>query len=300
MKIVFLGTSATFPTKDRNHTAILLRYSSEALLFDCGEATQKQLRISGESPMKITKIFISHWHGDHVLGIPGLLQSMAMNNRKEPLEIFGPEGSDQMFWKIYHAFQIKAPYNITVHEIKNLRSIKSVCVSGNYEVLAMKVQHSIPCIAYAFQERSKYRIKKDFVRKYNLQGNPLLKKLQQGKDIVYNKKKIRAKDVTFVNYGKKVTIILDALYEEKLAKIAENADLLICEGTFSNKMREKVKEKGHMTVKQAAKVARKAKVKQLVLTHFSQRYKNLNELAKEAKSVFRNTKLAKDFMVVNV
>lgn len=299
MKILFLGTSATFPTKERNHTAILLRYGGEGLLFDCGEGTQRQLRLAGESPMKIKKIFITHWHGDHVLGLPGLIQSMCMNGRKDLLEISGPRGSKETFWAIYKAFGIGAPFKISVHEFEP-KGVRKICEGEGYSVSAMRVKHAVPCLAYAFKENDRRKIKKDFVQKYGLQGNPVLNKLQEGMDIVWRSKKFKAEEVTFIKPGKKVAVILDALYEERLAKLAEGADLLICEGTFSNKLRSKVKERGHMTVKQAAKIAKKAGVKELILTHFSQRYKDLSELEKEAKSVFPNVRLAKDFLEVRV
>ncbi|MBT4114734.1 ribonuclease Z [Candidatus Woesearchaeota archaeon] len=299
MKVQFLGTASSFPTRERSHTSILLRYGPEAILFDCGEGTQRQLRIAGESPMKITKIFITHWHGDHVLGLPGLLESMAMNNRTDPLEIFGPGGTKESIKYLFQALHIRPNFKLSVHEV-DTRTSKLAINTKDYAVQVQFLKHRIPCLAYSFKEKDRYRIDKMWVRKEKVQGLPALAKLQQGQDVTINGKKIKAKDVTYASPGKKLTIIFDTAPFADLAKFAKDSDLLICEGTFSNKLRDKVKDYGHLTVKDAAKIAKSAKASKLVLTHFSQRYKDVSELKKEATSVFKNTTLAKDFMIVNV
>jgi ribonuclease Z len=299
MKIQFLGTASSFPTRDRSHTSILLRYQSEAILFDCGEGTQRQLRIAGESPMKITKIFITHWHGDHVLGLPGLLESMAMNGRKDLLEIFGPGGTKESIKNLFKALHIHPCFKLAIHEVDTRKSNIAINTK-DYEVSAIFVKHKVPCLAYTFKEKDRYRINKDWVKKEKVQGLPALKKLQEGKDVTIKGKKVKAKDVTYSSLGKKITFIFDTAPMPELAKLAKDSDLLICEGTFSNKIKEKAKDHGHLTVKDAAKIAKSAKVKKLAITHFSQRYKDTKELAVEAKSVFKNTVLAKDFMQINV
>jgi ribonuclease Z len=299
MKIVFLGTASAFPTKDRNHTSILLRYGSEAILFDCGEGTQRQLRIAGESPMKITKIFITHWHGDHVLGLPGLLESMAMNNRQDLLEIFGPGGTKESIKHLFQALHIKPNYKLAIHEVDTRKSLIAIN-NKEYEVSAMYMKHKVPCLAYSFKEKDRYKINKDWVRKEKVQGLPALSKLQEGKDVTIKGKKVNAKDVTHIESGKKLTMIFDTELMPSLVKFAKDSDLLICEGTFSHKIREKARDHGHLTVKDAAKIAKSANVNKLIITHFSQRYKDTKELATEAKSVFKNVTLARDFMEVNV
>lgn len=299
MRLVLLGTASTFPTKNRNHTSVLLRYGSEAILFDCGEGTQRQLRIAGESPMKITKIFITHWHGDHVLGLPGLLESMAMNNRKDLLEIFGPGGTKESIKHLFHALHIKPNFKLSVHEVDTRKSPVAVNTKA-YEVTAQFLKHKVPCLGYSFKEKDGYRINKDWVKKEKVQGLPALSKLQEGKDVTIKGKKVKAKDVTYIKPGKKLTILFDTDMIPALAKFAKNSDLLVCEGTFSNKIKEKAREWGHLTVKDAAKVAKQAKVKKLVITHFSQRYKDTKELKKEATSVFKNSILGKDLMEIRV
>ena len=299
MKIQILGTASAFPTRDRSHTSILLRYKSEAILFDCGEGTQRQLRIAGESPMKITKIFITHWHGDHVLGLPGLLESMAMNGRKDLLEIFGPGGTKKSIEHMFQALHINPTFKLAVHEV-DTRTSKLAIKTKDYEVNAQFVKHSVPCLAYAFKEKDRYRINKDWVKKEKVQGLSALTKLQEGKDVTIKGKKVKAKDVTYVSLGKKLTLVFDTDPMPELTKFAKDSDLLICEGTFSNKIKVKARTKGHMTVKDAAKLAKTSKSKKLVITHFSQRYKDMSELKKEATSIFKAAILAKDFMEFQV
>jgi ribonuclease Z len=299
MKIVFLGTASSFPTRDRSHTSILLRYSSEAILFDCGEGAQRQLRIAGESPMKITKIFLTHWHGDHVLGLPGLLESMAMNGRKDLLEVFGPGGTKDSIHHLFQALHIRPNFKLSIHEVDTRKSHIAINTK-EYEVSAIFVKHKVPCLAYSFKEKNKYRINKEWVKKEKVQGLPALTKLQEGKDVTIKGKKVLAKDVTYLSAGKKITFIFDTSPIKELIPFAKDSDLLICEGTFLNKIKEKAKDHGHLTVKDAAKIAKKAKVKKLAITHFSQRYKDVSELKKEAVSVFKNTVLAKDFMEISI
>lgn len=299
MKVLFLGTASSFPTRERNHPAILLRYGPDSLLFDCGEGTQRQIRIAGESPMKLNKIFISHWHGDHVLGLAGLLQSSTMNRRDRQLELFGPIGTAERIKAIMKALGVALSYKLVIHELEP-KGIEEVSKGEGYHILAMPVKHSIPTLAYAFQESTKYKIDKAFVEKYKLQGNPVLDKLHEGKDITYDKKKFKLKDVTTEVRGKRVAIVMDTEQIPAIVEFAKEADLFICEGTFSNKLKDKTLEHGHMTVKQAARLAKKAKAKKLILTHFSQRYKDTNELLKEAKSVFPEVVMAKDFLEISI
>ncbi len=300
MKVTFLGTSSSFPTKDRSHPAILLNYNGESFLFDCGEGTQRQFRISKESPMKVSKIFLSHWHGDHVFGLPGLLESMSMSRRITTLNVYGPIGTAKNFKKMFEAFNIKLSFRIKIHEF-TAKKPKKIVDGENYEVYAYNLIHSIPCIGYYFKEKSKKRLKKDILSKFGLENNPIVKKLLTGKSIETNGEIITPKKATYNVEGKKISIILDTEYFKELEDFVKNSDLLIAEGTFSNKLKEEAKKKGgHLTIKQAAKIAKNSNSKQLAICHLSQRYKNTKELEKEAESVFKNTIFAKDFSTISI
>ena len=304
MRIVILGTSCVFPTKDRSQQAVLLKYGGENFLFDCGEGTQRQIRIAKESPMKITKIFITHWHGDHVLGLPGLIQSFAMSNRTKPLDIYGPKTSKEKVKYMLKSYDLEEKglgFQLKVHELNIKKPVELIYESDNYVVLATNLKHRIPCIGYSFVEREKTKIKTDYLGKFGLSNHPIIKKLQKGKNILWRGKEIKAKDATFRKPGKKFTYVVDTLPVDRITKLAENSDVFVCEATFLNERKEEKKDLlGHLTAKDAGKLAKKANVKQLILTHFSQRYKNVNRLIKEARGVFKNTRASKDFMEISI
>lgn len=299
MKLIFLGTASSFPTKERNHTAVLLEYAGEALLFDCGEGTQRQIKLAEAHPMKIEKIFITHWHGDHCLGLPGFLESMAFSNRTKPIYLFGPVGTKEHLFHLMKGFAVRLPFKLDVHEI-SAQEPRVILETPEYEVLAVNMKHRVPTLAFAFKEKSKIRINLDYTKKFGLEQHPILKKLQEGKDITWQGKKIKAKDATYKVEGKKVAYVVDTEPNANAVKLAKDSDVFVCEGTFANELKAEANEKCHMTVKQAAKLAKDAEVKKLVLTHFSQRYKHTTELEREASSVFKNVVMAKDLMEVKI
>ena len=163
------------------------------------------------------------------------------------------------------------------------------------------MSHGTPTLAYSFTIKDKLRLDKKKIKKLKLPNSPLLAKLQSGEDIIFNKKKVKAKDVTYKEEGKKLAIILDTSMNANIEKIAKNSDLLITESTFLDKEAEKAKEYKHLTAKQAAEIAKKAKAKKLILTHISQRYEhNLPEVEREARKVFKNTLVVKDLDSVEI
>jgi ribonuclease Z len=293
MEIVILGSSCAFPTKERNHAGTLLKYDGESLLFDCGEGTQRQLRIAKESPMKITKIFITHWHGDHSLGLAGLLFSYMLHKRKDKLEIYGPKGSKEYFRHMLKAFSIKLNFSVKIHEVSGYKRIAN---KETYEVYSANMKHTVTCVGYTFIEKDKRRINLNYLKKFKLKKDPILKKLQAGRDITWKGKKIKAKAATYLTKGRKFTYVTDTKKNPNIEKLAKDSNLFVCEATFAEGTKLKAHEMGHMTAKEAAQIAKKAKVKRLILTHFSQRYKSCKLLLDEAKKHFKNTALAKDFM----
>ena len=252
MKLRILGTSSAFPTKQRNQTANLLIYSGESFLFDCGEGTQRQIRIANENPQKISKIFISHWHGDHVLGIPGLLQSMGMNRRTTKLEIYGPPKSKEKITAIMKAFEgDKLSYKIEVHEIAP-KKVKKILETNKYSISAVLLNHPLPCLGYAFEEKGRLRINTDYLKSVKVKTqHPELKKLTLGKDTKINGKKIKFKDATYLQPGKKFAVTIDTGLSPHIVELAKNANLFLCESTFSNKVKNSAEKGGHLTTKEA-------------------------------------------------
>ena len=296
MKIKFLGTSSMVPTKDRNHTSILLTYNAENILIDCGEGTQRQLKIANINPCKITKILLTHIHGDHTLGLPGLIQTLGANNYQKTLEIYGPKNTRNFIDNILKTFHLENKIKLTTTEIDKREFLET----KEFYLEALPLKHSTYTLAYSFTEKDKRKINLSYTKKFDLTKHPLLGELQRGKDITFKGKKITADKATILKKGKKISLIFDTELTQNCIEISKNADLLIAEATYESDLEEKAKEYQHLTSEQSALIAKKARVKALILTHFSQRYKTPDQSLKEAKKIFKNTQAAKDFLEINI
>ena len=288
IKVSFLGTGNAIPSIKRNHTAIFNQLFGKGILVDCGEGTQRQFMQAKISHNKIDKILITHWHGDHILGLPGLLQTMAMEDYRKELEIYGPKGTKKAF------NEIKKMLGSSSQELKirviEIQKQGKIIDNENYVVECASLKHGTPCLGYSIKIKDKRRINKKSISKFKLPNSPILKKLQLGKNIVVDGKKIEAKKATFLEKGKKITFILDTHRTESATKLAKDSDLLICESTFLENEREKADEALHLTAKDAATIAKKSKSKKLALVHISQRYENqIDSVKEEANKVFKNT-----------
>src|SRR3989344_4219373 len=291
--ITFLGTGNAVPTRQRNHSAILFNYKNENILLDCGEGTQRQFRYAGISPCKLTRLLITHWHGDHILGIPGLLQTLAMTDYSKILEVHGPKGTKKNMQEIMKLVKENSA------QLKVYENSSKVFENKELLISSAQMRHGAPANAYSIELKSKRRIDSEKLKKLKIPNHPDLKKLQEGKDIVINKIKLKAKDLTYIEKGKKITVVLDTAFNQEAIKLAKNSDILICEASFASEESAKAKESKHLTAKEAATIAKRAKVKELILTHLSQRYEHAPEIIEEeAKKVFKNTKLAKDLQSI--
>lgn len=296
MEILMLGTSSMVPTKDRNHSAILIYHEKDSILFDCGEGTQRQMKIAGVDINRINKIFITHWHGDHVLGLPGLIQTMCSQAFEKTLHVYGPKGTKKHFNNMLKAFEFDLRIEIQVHEGKKGKIYKS----EEYDVECLELKHPVPTIGFALVENPKRKMNLDFMKKNKIPHGNLWSRLQNGQDVVFEDKKITSKEATILIPGKKVAYVTDTAYCTNAVKLAENSDLLIIESTFLSEKEARAEECEHLTAKQAALIANNANVKKMVLTHFSQRYKTTHDLEEEAKTYFAETVCAHDFMKIKV
>ncbi len=296
IEIVFLGTSCMQPTKERNHSSFLLSFNQENILFDCGEGTQRQLRIAGLKPAKITRLLISHWHGDHVFGISGLLSSMGADQFAKKLYIYGPKGSKKYLEHLLKSFAAKDVIEFEVKEVE-----KGIFFENDdFALEAQPLKHSAPTIGFRFIEKDRLRINLAKAQKLGLKEGPVLGKLQQGQDIVHDGKKIHSADVTYLVKGKKIGYVADTLLCDGANKLAKEADLLVSEGTHLSDIAEKTEKYMHLTVKDAALLASENNVQKLIITHISPRYKSIAEITEEARTYFDNTIIAHDFLRVNV
>lgn len=298
-EVLFLGTSATTPTKERNHTSLLIKYAGSRFLFDCGEGTQRQLRIAEENPAKISKILLSHWHGDHSIGLIGMLHNFGLHNRREPIEFYGPRGSIEKLKALIHTYRINLPFEFKIKEVSPATKPEKICETEDLEIFTFKVFHSIPCNAYIIKEKDRFRIDMNKVKKLKVKLE-LLKHLQVGKSVKQDGKTIKPQQVGSLVHGRILSLLTDTVFIKELSKPVKDSDLLIIESTFAEDNKDKAKAYKHLTAKQAATIAKLAKAKQAYLTHFSQRYKDNSILLKEAKEVYQNVNLAKDFLSVSV
>lgn len=296
INITFLGTSQAIPTKTRNHTSILLEYKDENLLIDCGEGTQRQFRIAKLNPCKITRLLITHWHGDHVLGLPGLFQTLALNNYQKTLQIYGPKGTKKYIEEISKIFLPLKTLKINIEEVSG-----KFFENNDFELYALNLDHSAPTNGYYFKEKDKLRIDKEKLKKLKLPNIPDLGKLVEGKNIKYNNKLIKSRDLTYKQTGKKISFIFDTKVCENAKKLAKSSDLAIIESTYSKEESDLALENKHMTTINSSTLAKQNKVKKLILTHISQRYEYKEDiLLKEAKEIFKDTIIASDFMKITV
>ncbi|MBN2014790.1 MAG: ribonuclease Z [Candidatus Altiarchaeota archaeon] len=298
MEIVFLGTSGCVPTKERNLSSVFLEYLEENFLFDCGEGTQRQMRFAGINFMRIDNVFITHLHADHFLGLGGLIQSMDFLERTKPLEIHGPEGLKETIDHMLSmgSFQMDS-MSVEVHEIQP----GLVKEGERYMITCARTEHTRNSLAYCFEEKPKRKFLKKKALALGVPEGRLFSRLQKGYSIEVEGKTIEPDQVLSKPIpGRKVIYTGDTRVCESVIKLAEDADILIHDGTFSHKDLENIEKAGHSTTVQAAEVAKKANVKKLFLTHISQRYTDPKKLEAEAREVFPETYVAEDLMRITV
>jgi ribonuclease Z len=296
-RIVFLGTSSAIPTKDRNHSSIFFQYQNNLFLFDCGECTQRQLIKKGLSFYKIDNIFLSHLHGDHVLGIPGLLQTLDFHG-KEKINIYGPSGTKELINNILKCFYIGETIKVNVKEI----SEGIIFNTSEFFIESAKLNHTVECFGFSFKEKDYLKLNKDKIKLFNL-SNLEIKELLDKKRIKKGGKTIKIEDISYLKKGFKFTYIADTYYTENIFKLAKNSDILVIECTYFDQ-NEEAKEYKHLSFEifkeKIYPKLKKLNVKKIYLTHFSRRFKDLT-IFEEAikKEKMNNVFLAHDFLEVH-
>jgi len=299
LKIIFLGTGGSWPTVYRNVSSIAIKRGKEVIIFDCGEGTQRQLQKSKISYMQISKIFITHFHGDHFLGIPGLIQTMQLNDRKEPLYIYGPKGIIKLVDDLLSLGYFKPNYKIEAFEVDENDKIDF----EGYSIIPFKVKHGVPSLGYSLIENIRPgKFDKEKALSLGIPEGPLFSKIQKGKTITLdNGKKITSNMILGPSRkGRKIVISGDTAPIEKMIVYAKDADVLIHEATFSSEFIDIAADYGHTTANQAAEIAKSAKVKKLYLTHISPRHLDYKRLLNEAQNIFKKSFIPKDFEEIEV
>ena len=298
MKIVYLGTSAAAPTVERSLTCICLIHENEVLMFDAGEGAQIAYLKAGLPWNKKMKIFVTHLHGDHCLGILGLLQTMSLQKRTESVEIYGPAGIEEFVTaniKVLN-FGLPFPVFITIVDEGNVVNEK------NYRINCCEAQHGITAYSYSFEENERVGVfYPEKAKELGVPEGKMWQELQNGNSIEIDGKIIQSSQVTGEKRpGKKIGISGDTRPTEKLEKFFQDSDYLSFDCTFSFDLQDRAVETNHSTAKEAAELAKKANVKNLILTHFSARYKDESVLLNEAKEIHESTITAKDLLEIEI
>ena len=298
MKLIFLGTSAAQPTENRGLSCVCLERDGEILMFDAGEAAQISYLKSGLGWNKKMKIFVTHLHGDHCIGLLGLLQTMTMQHRTDSLEIYGPSGIEEFIAANIKILNFGLSFPVMIIIVKEGR----IFDSKFYSIYACKANHSVISYSYLFEEKDKPgRFNLDKAKALEIPEGKLWNQLQNGMEIKIGERTIFPEQVLGEKRsGKKIGISGDTMPTKELEKFFEDCDYLVFDSTFLEEIKEKAEETCHSTAKQAAELGKNAKVKNLILTHFSARYKDEIGHLEEAKKIHDSVITAKDFLEIEI
>lgn len=299
LRIIFLGTGGSLPTRNRNPSAIMINREGELMLFDCGEGTQQQMMRAKTGMKALTSIFVTHFHADHMLGIPGLIQTMSFLGRTEPLRIYGPHWVGEFVKMLSALGYYKLHFEVEAIELVPGEIIKR----NGYHIQALKTDHSVPSLGYALVEDSrKGRFDREKAIALGVPPGPLFSKLHNGEVIEVNGLLIRPDEVVGqLRPGRKIVYTGDTRPCESILVASRGADMLIHDGTLASDQVEWAKESKHSTAFEAATLAKEAGVSHLVLTHISSRYTDdVSSLLGEAQAVFENVIIAEDLMEMDI
>lgn len=299
MKLIFLGTSGSIPTIKRGLPAIALKRERELLLFDCAESTQRQMAHARISPMKLDAIFITHLHGDHFLGLVGLVQTLSLMDRTRPLEVYCPEGERGRIESYLQIPHYTLTFDVRVRELKAGEELRR----QGYRILTSNVDHPVPALAYALVEDERpERFYPEKATALGVKAGPDFSRLKAGQSVkLRDGRTVKPAQVLGPpRPGRKIVYTGDTRPSEHIVELARGADVLIHDCTLADELAEKAAENSHSTPREAAEVAKRAGVKQLVLIHMSPRYEDDSVLLEQAKKIFPNTVVARDFMVLEV
>ncbi len=289
-ELVVLGTASQVPTRYRNHNGYLLRFDEEGLLFDPGEGTQRQMIYAEVTATSITRICITHFHGDHCLGLAGMSQRLSLDRVPHPIDVYFPATGEVFYERlrnasIYHNTVTQRPHPIrapgVIHEDKK------------YRIIAKKLDHGVDCFGYRLEEKDRVTMLPDKLQAAGIKG-AMIKELQAQGQVEVEGKVIRLEDMSIPKRGQKVAFVMDTRPCLGAMELAKDVDMLICESTYLESERAEADAHGHMTAKQAATIAKEAGAKLLVLTHFSQRYPSTAAFYDEASEIHPNVVVAKD------
>jgi ribonuclease Z len=293
MRITFLGTAGSWPTKERSASAIALDLERELILLDCGEGTQRQFFQSPASFMRVRRIFLTHFHGDHFLGLPGLVQSMNLNNRTEPLDIYGPPDAKDLVDRALALGYFTQRFPIAIHPLAPGSSVEL----DGYTVSTSHAEHPVPALAYRIEEGPKRgRFDGARARSLGIEGADF-RRLEAGEPVHVGNRVVHPEDVMGPpRPGRSIVYSGDTAPSPDVQRLAHRATVLIHEATAAREMEPEANAWGHSSARQAAELAHAAEADALFLTHFSSRYKELEPLEEEARIIFPGSRAARDLL----
>ncbi len=299
IQLTFLGTGAATPSVERNVTGLMLQREGELFLFDCGEGTQRQM-MRYATGFTVNEIFITHFHADHILGLPGLLQTMGLQDRTAPLTLYGPAGARRELGVLVRLGSDRPKFPVEIVELEPGDSVQK----KEFAIVAGEARHKGSCVGYALEEQDRLgRFDPDRARELGVPEGPMWGKIHRGEAVTLTDGSVvePADLVGPPRPGRKVVISGDTAPCQSITELARGADLLVHEATFGWDERVRARETRHSTAADAARTAAEAGVRELLLTHISPRYsREAPELLSEARTFFPATRIARDGMVVEV
>ncbi|PTL79685.1 ribonuclease Z [Vitiosangium sp. GDMCC 1.1324] len=295
-ELIVLGSASQVPTRHRNHNAYFLRWDDEGILFDPGEGTQRQMTFAGLSATQVTRICVTHFHGDHALGLPGIIQRLSLDSVSHPVEVYYP-ASGQVF---YERLRNATPFMDKARIIpKPITKDGPLAETKGFKLSAARLEHSIDTYGFRLEEHARVQLNPSRLAAHGLSG-PRIGELQRRGSLVVDGRTIRLEDVGEKREGQSFAFVMDTRPCANATRLAEGADLLVCESTYLDSERQEAHDHFHMTARQAAEIARDAKVRRLALTHFSQRYEDTAPFVQEAQGLVADVVAVRDLDHVEV
>jgi len=290
--LIILGTSSQQPTRYRNHGAYLFRFNDEGLLFDPGEGTQRQFIFAEVSPPVVTRIFVSHFHGDHCLGLGSMLMRLNLDKVRHPIHCYYPASGKKYFQRLRFGTSYHETITVIEHPVEKEGIVH---VDDAFTIEACFLDHGIDNIGWRVTEKDSRKFDQDKLKLHGIFG-PNVSRLEKEGMLEIAGKKVALDDVSHIRKGESIAVVIDTLPCTEAVSIAKDARLFLCESTYLESERDLAKKHHHLTAKQAAEIAKEANVKKLILTHFSARYLSSKVFEQEARQVFDESYAAEDFM----
>lgn len=288
--LTILGSSSQQPTRFRNHSGYILRWNDEGFLLDPGEGTQRQFIFANIAPTVITRILVSHFHGDHCLGLGSMLMRLNLDKVNHIIHCYYPASGKKYFDRLRYGTMYHETIRVVEHPVYEAGLVED---NGKFRLEAAFLEHGVDNIAWRITEADTRKFDKDKLKAARIDG-PLVRELEEKGHVILEGNRVHLDDVSWIRKGDSFVYVSDTRYCESAVNIAKDARILLCESTYLEEERELAYTHFHLTAKQAATIAKKANAKQLILTHFSARYLNLKPFEDQAKEIFPNTYLAED------